>query len=1535
MKQTNDFLAVSENNFGTIEEDVFVFPASFAQQRLWFLSQLQEGSVVYNIPSALQLTGVLNLAALKQALTEIVQRHEVLRTHFQLHDGSLVQLISPTADFDLTLVDLRSLPSAEQAQHVQDFAFQSAQAPFDLATGSLVRVSLLQLAEHSHVLLVTLHHIVSDAWSTSIFIREVAALYAAFLQGQPSPLDPLPIQYADFAHWQRQSLSGDILTTQLAYWQHQLAGAPPLLELPSDRTRPAVQRFAGGTEQFQLDSPLSQQLVALSQSAGTTLFMTLLAAFATLLARSSHQDDIVIGSPIANRTRRELELLIGFFVNTLVLRLPLQSNPTFLELLQRVKQVAMEAYAHQDLPFEQLVEALQPERSLSHTPLFQVMFAWQNAPMGQLELPGLTLELLDIANVTAKFDLLLSMAETEAGLTGVWEYNSDLFDASTIRRLSGHFQTLLQAIVTHPEHPIATLPLLPPSERQQVVEQWNQTQVEYSQACIHHLFEMQVERTPDAVAAVFEQHQLTYRQLNQRANQLAHYLQSLGVGAEGLVGICLERSLEMLVAVLGVLKAGGAYVPLDPAYPAERLAVMLEDTPIAVLLTDSTLAVKLPSQSGSVVCVEQVWRELAQLSQANPTSGVQLDNLIYVIFTSGSTGRPKGVMNTHRGICNRLLWMQETYPLASHDRVLQKTPYSFDVSVWELFWPLLTGACLVLCKPEGHKDSAYLLQLIQEQQITTLHFVPSMLQAFLGVSGLNACHCLKRVFCSGESLPFQLQERFFAHLSCELHNLYGPTEAAIDVTFWQCQRDSVQPIVSLGYPISNIQLYILDHYLQSVPIGIPGELHIGGVGLARGYLNRPDLTAEKFIPHPFSPEPGSRLYKTGDLARYLSDGTIEFLGRMDHQVKLRGFRIELGEIEAVLRQDPQIREAVVILREDQPGDKRLVAYIVASTESIDTREVSRFLKEKLPDYMVPSAFVQLAALPLTANGKCDRRALPAPQASINSATRFVLPSTSTEKILAAIWAQALGLTEVGIYDNFFELGGDSIKAIQVVSRLAQHNLRIKERHLFQFPTIAELVQQAVLHENQADQRIVLGIVPLTPIQLRFLSTYPGKKHHFNQSIMLATAERWNVDALRCVVRQIQCHHDALRLRFRTIDEAIVQECADVEHCFDLEVIDLVGQVDAIHRLETEADRVQSSMDLDHGPLIRFMLFHLDQGDRLLMAAHHLVIDGVSWRILLEDLAQGYDQACAGSEIRFPAKTDSYQRWSMTLQEYSTSQLLQQEVEYWQHLTNTVVDTFTIDVPEGENLVRDSCTLDFALTPEETDSLLKKVHRPYNTEINDILLTALAHALHRWCGYRSFLIDLEGHGRVDDIDGVDVCRTVGWFTSIYPVLLDLGSTSDLGYQIKSIKEMLRQIPHKGIGYGIWCYLILNEQERNAWIDQQSAILFNYLGRIDEDIRFSRFDLAEEPCGNLIDPESARTHELEFSGFVHEGKLRFSVTFSTDRFHLQTIQRLLENYEQALKEIVEHCQQQQTIELTPADLTYDNLSLEEFEEIFTEE
>jgi amino acid adenylation domain-containing protein len=896
-------------------------PLSFAQQRLWFLDQLENQGATYNIPAALSLIGTLNIAALEQSLTEILRRHEALRTKYPMVKGFPVQAIAPTKTVTLPILDLQALPEVEQSAEVRRLATQEAQRAFNLASDSLLRVTLLRLSENSHVLLLTMHHIVSDGWSIGIFIREVVSLYETFLSGQPSPLPELPIQYADFAHWQRHWLSGDMLETQLNYWKQQLADAPPLLELPTDRPRPPVQTFRGATEHFQLKPDLTRRLKTLSQRSGATLFMTLLGAFVTLLSRYSDQEDIVVGSPIANRNRSEIESLIGFFVNTLVLRIDLSGNPTFQELLGRVRKVALDAYAHQDLPFEKLVEELQPERNLSRNPLVQVAFTLENEPMPSLELPNLSLNFLEFNTDTAKVDLEFYLREVAEGLSGCFVYNTDLFDATTITRMVGHFQTILEAIVANPQQRVSELPLLTPTEQHQLLVEWNDTFAVYPfDKCIHQLFESQVERTPNAVAVVFEGQQLTYRELNARANQLAHHLQALEIRPEVLVGIYVERSLDMVVGLLGILKAGGAYVPLDPAYPQERLVFMLEDAQVPVLLTQKKLLEKLPENGACVVCLDTDWGVIAQESEENPVSGVRCQNLAYVIYTSGSTGKPKGVLVAHQGLCNLASAQICCFDVQPSSRVLQFASFSFDASISEVVMTLCSGATLCLGTKDSLLPGSALMELLHEQAITHVTLPPSALVT-LSAEELPA---LRTIIVAGEACSTDLvaqwskDRRFF--------NAYGPTESTVCATVAECTDGSRKP--PIGRPIANIEVYILDPHLQPVPIGVPGELHIGGAGLARGYLNRPELTAEKFISNPFSDEREGRLYKTGDKARYLPDGNIEFLGRLDHQVKIRGFRIELGEIEAVLAQHPAVQEAVVIDREDYPGDKRLVAYVV-------------------------------------------------------------------------------------------------------------------------------------------------------------------------------------------------------------------------------------------------------------------------------------------------------------------------------------------------------------------------------------------------------------------------------------------------------------------------------------------------------------------------------------------------------------------------------------------------------------------------------
>ncbi len=1039
-----DQLALTSNHT-TTEEDIIPrvsqrenLPLSFAQQRLWFLDRLEPNNAAYNIMVGFHLNGSLHQEALHHSLQEIVKRHEVLRTTFcQDAYGNPVQVIHESNEIPLTITDLSHWQGEQREAELQKAAMTEAIRPFNLQTGPLLRVHIYRLEEDAHVFVAVMHHIVSDGWSFGLMIKELSLCYAAFCKGEKTPLASLNLQYADFAHWQRTTFEKTQLQSQLDYWKQELAGEIQSLELPTDFIRPAVTSYEGRTVSLTVNRKNYEGFKNLCESQGVTLFMGLLGVFKTLLMRYSQQDDLLVGTPIANRNHKQTEDLIGFFVNTLVIRTDLSGNPSFIKLLEQIKEKTLQAYAHQDLPFERLVEELQPERNLSHNPLFQVMFVLQNAPMGTLELPQLTLSSLDMDSVTAKFDVTLSMMETEEGLQGRWEYKTDLFTAATITRMAEHFQTLLEGIVANPEQHLTELTLLTAAEQHQLLVEWNNTQMPYPQdLCIHQMFEAHVERTPNAIAVVFEDQQLTYRELNTQANQLAHYLQSLGVKPDTLVAICVERSLEMLVGVLGILKAGAAYLPLDPTYPQDRLAFMLSDAQTPVLLTQQLLLEGLPENEANIICLDTFWEIIAQQSEENPNSNITSDNLAYVIYTSGSTGKPKGVQITHQNLVHSLTARLAYYPEPVTNFLLLSS-LAFDASIPGIFWTLCQGGTLHLPPEDSQWELAKLIEMIAQNYISHLISLPSLYSMILEQAQSEQLASLKTVILAAESFSKELVSAHFQKLpETSLLNEYGPTEG----TVWSSVYDlspQQQSQIAIGRPIANTQLYILDQALQLVPIGVPGELYIQGTGLARGYLNRPGLTAEKFIPHPFNHQPNARLYKTGDLACYLPDGNIKFLGRIDNQVKIRGFRIELGEIEVVLSQHPAVREAVVLVHEDQPGDKYLVAYVTYYEEQVlSPTALRRFLQEKLPDYMMPGSFVILDTLPLMPNGKVNRRALKDSNstARVRSGKR-IPPRTLLEQKLAQLWEEVLQVSLIGVTENFFDLGGHSLLAIRLLAEI--------------------------------------------------------------------------------------------------------------------------------------------------------------------------------------------------------------------------------------------------------------------------------------------------------------------------------------------------------------------------------------------------------------------------------------------------------------------------------------------------------------------
>ncbi|MFN6478154.1 non-ribosomal peptide synthetase [Nostoc sp. DedQUE07] len=1407
-------------------------PLSYAQQRLWFLDQLEPNSALYNLPIALRLVGNVNQAALEQSLQEIIHRHEALRTNFVTVNGKPSQIIQTQTNWTLSVLEWQYLPPGEQEIATQQLIQQQAIQPFELASVALLWATLVVLSETEHILLVCMHHVVSDAWSIGVFIQELAALYSAYSQGQPSPLTPLPIQYADFALWQRNWLQGDVLQSQLSYWQQQLKDAPALLSLPTDRPRPAVQTFTGTYQEFALSVELTNRLTKLSQEQGVTLFMTLLAAYDTLLYRYTGVADILVGSPIANRDRSETEGLIGFFVNTLVMRSNLADNPSFSELLTRVREMAMDAYAHQNLPFEMLVEALQPQRDLSYTPLFQVMFALQNAPMSEVELTGLSVTPLIAESVTAKFDLSLLMQNTptsttlstSTGMVGVWEYSTDLFDASTIERMSGHFVTLLESIVSNPEKHISQLSLLTQPEQQQLLVEWNDTQADYSQdKCIYELFEEQVGRTPNAVAVVFENQQLTYHQLNCRANQLAHYLRSLGVEADTLVGLCVERSLEMVVGLLGILKAGGAYVPLDPDYPTDRLAYMLNDSQVQILLTQEKLLTSLPEHTARVFCLDRDWEDISTESEDNPVSGSTTDNLAYVIYTSGSTGQPKGTLVNHSNVVRLFAATDSWYHFSQDDVWTMFHSYAFDFSVWEIWGALLYGGRLVVVPYLVTRSPESFYQLLAQEQVTILNQTPSAFRQLIQAeqSGLTTSDLnLRLVIFGGEALEIKsLQPWFERHgdTSPQLVNMYGITETTVHVTYRPLSKEDLNHTASIiGRPIPDLKVYVLDEYKQPVPIGVPGEMYVGGAGVARGYLNRPELTAERFISHPFSNYDKARLYKTGDLARYLPNGDLEYLGRIDNQVKIRGFRIELGEIEALLAAHPDVWESVVVVQEDEPGNKRLVAYVVPQVgQSLTIQELRRFLSKQLPSYMVPSAFVQLEALPLTANGKIDRRALPVPDtARPELEDVFVTPSTREEKILATIWANVLGVEQVGIHDNFFALGGDSIRSIQVLSQAKEQGLNLSVQQLFQYQTIHELVQELKTQKNDATkleltqpfslisetdkEHLPDGVedaYPLAILQIGMVyhSEYSqDSTYHDIFSFHLKTP--FDVQLLQVAIQDLVNHHPVLRTSFELSKFSIPLQLVHQQVEIPLQVedwchLDRSQQEEGLTAwFEAEKKR---HFDWTHPPLLRFFVHQrTPETFNLSLSFHHAILDGWSVASMMSEFFKRY-LSLLGESVDYVSPFSIAFRDFVALEQQAIASPETQR--YWSEKLND--STFTklprwSSVPKHTN-ARELGVQEVNLAPEIFAGLKQLAHSAEAT-LKSVLLAAHLRVLNFLSGEEDVITGVAANGRPEQNDGE---RVLGLFLNTLPFRLQFagGTWIDLVQQVFAAeREML---PHR--------------------------------------------------------------------------------------------------------------------------------------------
>jgi amino acid adenylation domain-containing protein/non-ribosomal peptide synthase protein (TIGR01720 family) len=1484
-------------------------PVSFGQQRLWFLEQLEGGSgALYNMAALFRIRGPLSADLLRRCLDEIVRRHAVLRARFDLEDGRVVQVIARSLELPLPMDDLGSLPEPERGARILELAVAEQQAPFDLARGPLVRSRLLRLSETEHYWTLTVHHSVSDGWSLGIFIRELAALYPAFAAGRPSPLPPLPLQYADFVARQQQALGGDNLERLVGFWRERLAGAPALLELPADRPRPPMQSGRGARLRVPLPADLAEAVKALARRSGATLFMAGLAAFAALLSRLTGQTDLVIGTPIANRARPELEPLIGFFANTLALRVDLSGHPDFRTLLGRVQRLALDAYAHQEVPFEQLVDALHPERDLSRNPLFQVMFALRGPSPSAFGVGDLRFALEERPQVSAKFDLSVDLFEDGAGLAADWEYSTDLFEADGVARMAEAFQTLLAGLVADPDRPVDRLPLLGETERRKVLSAWNPPEPEADAANVVDRFEARVLAAPEAVAVADGGQCLSYRELDDRANRLAVKLQALGVGPDVLVGVHLERSPALLAAVLGVLKAGGAYLPLDPWLPPERLAATVRSAGARVLLTEDRLRRQLPELTAEVLMADGG----ADGPCPPPPRAILPDSLAYVIYTSGSTGRPKGVMVSHRALARFTDSALRLYGIEAGDRVLQFAALSFDAAAEEIYPCFAAGATLVLRTEAMLADEAVFLDRCAAEGISVLDLPTAYwhrLSRELARTRAPLPETVRLVIIGGEQARSAALQDWHAAARPRLLNTYGPTETTVAVTLADLSRpDPAWRTVPVGHPYPHVRAYVLDRSGEPAPVGVAGELCIGGEGLARGYLGQPALTAGRFLPDPFGWRPGARLYRTGDRARRRPDGCIELLGRFDDQVKIRGFRIEPGEVEAVLAGHPAVRAVTVAVREDESGEPRLAAYVVAR-EAVagGLAELREFAKARLPHYLVPSDFVALETLPLLASGKVDRNALPAPARSTH---RSAEPQTPAERALAAIWAEVLGLESVGVDDNFFELGGDSIVGIRVVARASQAGLRLTSRQLFEHQTIAELARAAETATAAATVREPLeGEAPLLPIQHWLFEQNLPEPWHFNQAVLLEVAADLDPDVWRRAVAALAVHHDALRFRYAADAAGWRQRYAAAETADWFSRHDLADRAETEHSalIEAVAADLQTRLDLREGPLFRVAHFRRGGGrtGRLLWIIHHLAVDGVSWRILLEDLATACRQIAGGQPVELPAKTGSCRHWAEHLAVHAT---VLNEADYWLAEAGAEVRPLPVDYPAdpAANTVESIGQVAEVLDEAATRQLVQDLPRALRAGVEDALLTALALACARWTGELELRVDLEGHGREELAGGPDLSRTVGWFTTLYPVLLRVKNPADAAGSLGSIQEQLRRIPGRGLGYGVLRYLSPDPDLRRRLGEQpRSAISFNYLGRFDGLSAPPILGRAPEPVGPPHSPREPRACLIDVNAILLDNRLRVEWTYSRNLHRRETVAELAEGCTAALRELLAGC------------------------------
>ncbi|NBI30765.1 non-ribosomal peptide synthetase [Chengkuizengella marina] len=1514
-EQAEYLLGAKESMYSSIEKAPIqeYYEASSAQKRTYILNQIDSAQTAYNLPSTVILEGNVDIYKIEETLRKIIRRHENLRTSFEMIEGSIVQKVGEEVAFSVKYEEIETKSTYEQDKKINDLINQFIK-PFDLSIAPLLRVNIVKMNTGKYLMMFDMHHIISDGISTGILIDEFVMLYAG------KELPELIIQYKDYAVWQNELIRSGGLKEQEKYWMEVFKGEIPVLNLPLDYRRPVVQNFVGKKTGFTIDVKLKQKLMDLAKIEGVTMYMLLLAGYTTLLHKYTGQEDIIVGSPIAGRRHDDLNNIIGMFVNTLAMRNNPSGEQTFREYLSKVKDNALKAFENQDYQFEELVEKVDANRDMSRNALFDTMLAFQNTEIAELDIEGLKLSPYISEHNISKFDISIYVAESMDGLEIVIEYSTALFKGETIERMKGHLVNVLREVVENPDTKLNKIEIMTPEEKNSALNELNDTYVEYPKdKTIHELFEERVEKVPENIAVVLEDNHLTYSELNERANSLVRVLRNKGVVPDEIVGIMVENSIELIVGILGILKAGGAYLPIDPSLPQERIEYMLNDSNMKILLSQSEFLESIDFQR-EVINLEN--EELYKCENSNLQKQVNSENLAYVTYTPDTTGKPKGVMVMNKGLVNYITWANKVYVRGDNIDFALYSSLSFDLTITSIFTPLVSGNRIVIYKQDDNET--VIRKVFNEKRVQLVKLTPAHLEIIKDMDHSNSS--ITRLIVGGEELKTSLANSIHLNFkgNVEIYNEYGPTETVVGCMIYKYnfEKDNDKTI-PIGKPADNINIYILDDNMKVLPIGVCGEIFIGGEGVAKGYLNRLELTEEKFVDNPFMN--GTKLYKTGDLAKRLSDGNIEYMGRIDHQVKVKGYRVELGEIESNLLNYGVIQEALVITREDKTESKYICAYIVAESD-LNVSEIREFLSKQLPDYMIPSYFIQLEKMPLNPNGKIDRNGLPKPAGETNKG-EYVSPNNEVQERLIEVWKEVLGVSRIGIKDNFFALGGNSIKAIQIVTRANQENIIISVKDVLSYPTVESIIENVdyIREKNQVSQSEVVGEISLTPIQKWFFEQNFEKPHYWNQQNFFTIKDDVDLNLLEKSIQKIIEHHDALRINLNFVNGEVIARNRGIDEVkfklekFDLSTLDGKKQLTALKEISED---LKDSLELEKDLFFKVVIFDLgSSGKRLLMSSHHLVIDVISWQILLKDLQSLYFSNLNGE---LPAKTVSFKEWSEKLQNYARSKLF--ETHYWHK-----IDIAAINSLSRESVYKlsreDYKKFKIELSVESTRKLLTEVNFAYNTEINDILLSVLLLAYTDVSDNKNLLLEMEGHGREEFERDLDVSRTIGWFTNIYPVFFEKQPT--LGETIKYVKESLRTIPNKGLNFGIGRHIL-----QDQYLEQiNPEISFNYMGELDGVLREKGEVLlssAEEDSGGSVHPENHSTHLLDLSGFIMDNKLQMIVHYNSRYVNDEMMQKFAECYPQRFEDIIDHCigQKQQT--LTASDFgAQDKLDQEGFD------